>query len=103
RSGDVSQKGTETSLIEQFLYPKLGPGQMWETVAAELARRGVVIATEMEAVKLHLADGRVIAVEARQIATGELRRYPADVVFSTMPIREPVGATGPAPAARALG
>ena len=26
----------ETSLIEQFLYPKYGPGQMWETVAAEV-------------------------------------------------------------------
>ncbi len=33
RRGDIAQKGTETSLIEQFLYPKHGPGQMWETVA----------------------------------------------------------------------
>ena len=32
-SRDVSQKDTETSLIEQFLYPKFGPGQMWEEVA----------------------------------------------------------------------
>ena len=30
---DIAQKETETSLIEQFLYPKLGPGQMWELVA----------------------------------------------------------------------
>jgi protoporphyrinogen oxidase len=99
RKGDVAQKGTETSLIEQFLYPKLGPGQMWETVAGELARRGVVIATEMEAVRLHMDAGRVTAVEARQLATGELRRYPADVVFSTMPIRELVAAMEPPPPA----
>src|SRR3569832_1989209 len=32
-AGDVGQKGTETSLIEKFLYPKFGPGQMWEEVA----------------------------------------------------------------------
>ena len=32
----VAQKETETSLIEQFLYPKYGPGQMWEVVAAKV-------------------------------------------------------------------
>ncbi|MEC8425808.1 MAG: NAD(P)-binding protein, partial [Myxococcota bacterium] len=31
---------TETSLIEQFLYPKLGPGQMWETAAGEVRAGG---------------------------------------------------------------
>ena len=31
-AGDLAQKGVETSLIEQFLYPKHGPGQMWEQV-----------------------------------------------------------------------
>jgi protoporphyrinogen oxidase len=32
-SGDISQKKTETTLIEKFLYPKLGPGQLWEHAA----------------------------------------------------------------------
>ncbi|MEJ0082698.1 MAG: hypothetical protein WDM78_17495 [Puia sp.] len=36
----ITQQGTSTSLIEQFLYPKYGPGQMWETVAAEIIRLG---------------------------------------------------------------
>src|SRR5580698_2403253 len=40
RSGDLAQKSTETSLIERFLYPKFGPGQMWETVAKEVTDRG---------------------------------------------------------------
>jgi protoporphyrinogen oxidase len=39
----VSQKNIETSLIEQFLYPKLGPGQMWELVAEECKKNGVKI------------------------------------------------------------
>src|SRR5258708_11307228 len=30
---DIGQKDTETSLIERFLYPKFGPGQLWEEVA----------------------------------------------------------------------
>ena len=40
---DTAQKCTETSLVERFLYPKLGPGQMWEHVAARVIgcrRRG---------------------------------------------------------------
>jgi protoporphyrinogen oxidase len=39
-NSDIRQKKTETSLIEQFLYPKLGPGQMWERVADEIVKRG---------------------------------------------------------------
>ena len=38
--GDLNQKGTETSLIEQFLYPKFGPGQMWEEVAGRVKALG---------------------------------------------------------------
>src|SRR5438045_1504826 len=34
------QEERETSLITRFFYPKLGPGQMWETVAAELTKGG---------------------------------------------------------------
>ena len=32
----INQSGTSTSLIEQFMYPKHGPGQMWEAVAGEI-------------------------------------------------------------------
>ncbi len=39
-SSDAAQKGTETSLIERFLYPKFGPGQMWEEVARRVATLG---------------------------------------------------------------
>ncbi|MDP6713800.1 MAG: NAD(P)-binding protein, partial [SAR202 cluster bacterium] len=40
RDGSVDQKGTETSLIERFLYPKFGPGQLWEEVARQVTDRG---------------------------------------------------------------
>ena len=39
-SADAAQKQTETSLIERFLYPKFGPGQMWEEVASRVSERG---------------------------------------------------------------
>ncbi|MEJ1960440.1 MAG: GtrA family protein [Gammaproteobacteria bacterium] len=38
-SADTRQKGTETSLIERFLYPKLGPGQMWEEATCRVMRQ----------------------------------------------------------------
>ena len=40
KSGDIKQKDSETSLIEQFLYPKLGPGQLWEHVADLIEQHG---------------------------------------------------------------
>lgn len=43
KSDGIAQKNIETSLIEQFLYPKLGPGQMWELVAEECKSNGVKI------------------------------------------------------------
>lgn len=36
KNKDVRQKETETSLIEKFLYPQLGPGQLWEIVSEKL-------------------------------------------------------------------
>lgn len=40
RHKGIGQKNVETSLIEQFLYPKYGPGQLWTVVADEVARGG---------------------------------------------------------------
>ena len=39
-NGDLSQKDTDTSLIERFMYPKFGPGQLWEHVADQVVTRG---------------------------------------------------------------
>ena len=45
RGTDLAQKHTETSLIEQFLYPKHGPGQLWEHVAGLIRRQGGEVLT----------------------------------------------------------
>jgi protoporphyrinogen oxidase len=92
KGGDIGQKSTETSLIEQFLYPKFGPGQMWETVAEEVTRRGGTILMRHRVTKLHVADGRIAQVDAVDLQTGEAKSFPADLVFSTMPVKELFGA-----------
>ena len=88
---DVRQKTTETSLIEQFLYPKFGPGQMWEEVSARIARRGGQVITGERAHRLELDGDRVRAVWSMR-RDGSETRYPADYVFSTMAIKDLVKA-----------
>src|SRR5579863_386728 len=48
RAGDLAQKDTQTSLVEQFLYPKYGPGQLWEEVARQIVEMGGEIRTGQE-------------------------------------------------------
>ena len=91
-SGDIRQKDSETSLIEQFLYPKLGPGQMWEHVADLIEDQGGEIRLGWRVWSLHVETGydgvdRITAVEART-PQGELVTLRGDYFFSTMPVRE---------------
>jgi protoporphyrinogen oxidase len=90
RSDDsIAQKGAETSLIERFLYPKLGPGQMWQEVARLVRERGGEVRMECEVVRIHTDGGeRVVGVDVRDVATGAVERLDGDAVFSTMPVRE---------------
>jgi protoporphyrinogen oxidase len=96
---DLAQKESETSLIEQFLYPKLGPGQLWEEVARQIKEMGGEILTGLLVDRIYHSDGRVTSVEARNAGTGESRRFDGDFFFSTMPIKDLLRALEPAPAA----
>jgi protoporphyrinogen oxidase len=90
-TGDVAQKGTDTSLIERFLYPKFGPGQLWEHVAEKVVAMGGEIHMGWKVVGIEADGGRVIAVEAVN-ETGEQRRFEGDYFLSTMPMRDLVRA-----------
>ncbi len=57
KSGDILQKGTETSLIEKFLYPKYGPGQLWEHVAELIKERGGEVRMGWRVNRLHIRRG----------------------------------------------
>ncbi|MFB3915340.1 MAG: NAD(P)/FAD-dependent oxidoreductase [Terriglobales bacterium] len=83
----IAQKGTETSLIEQFLYPKFGPGQMWEHVAKKVKELGGEIITEVDVTGVEVESNRVTAVTALD-STGRQRRFTADFFFSTTSVQE---------------
>lgn len=95
----VAQKNVETSLIERFLYPKFGPGQMWELAADEVIQKGGEIHFGFEAVGWKTVDSRVVGVIVRNKETGVTQEISGDYFFSTMPIRDLVKGLQPEPPA----
>jgi protoporphyrinogen oxidase len=77
------------TLIDQFRYPRLGPGQMWERARARLAERGNDVVLGQEVVTIHNTPGvGVTGVVVRDVATGETREARGTHYISTLPIRE---------------
>ena len=95
--GDVGQKGTETSLIEQFLYPKFGPGQMWEETARRIKEMGGEIRTGYRAARIVTDGWRVKSLDATNSATGQTENFEGDYFFSTAPVQELIRAFDVAP------
>jgi protoporphyrinogen oxidase len=84
----LEQKVVNTSLIERFLYPKFGPGQMWEEVAKQVRGKGGEIHFEHLVRGLRLQNGRVAAVYAWDASTDREVEFACDYAFSTMPVRD---------------
>ena len=95
RPSDVAQKGVATSLIERFLYPAFGPGQMWEEVAQRVTGRGGELLLGKAVETVHREGDRIVAVTVRDEETGERTRLDADACFSSIPIRDFVLALDP--------
>lgn len=85
-------KNVETSLIEQYIYPKKGPGQLWETVAEEIEKLGGKIIKNC-AVKTLETDGKEI-LSVGVLHNGREEMMKADYYFSTMPIKDLVAGMG---------
>ncbi|WP_051324084.1 NAD(P)/FAD-dependent oxidoreductase [Candidatus Solirubrobacter pratensis] len=87
----MGNKGNKIkSLINEFHYPRFGPGQMWETMADEIIANGGEVRLNTPVTKLEVRDGRVIAIEA-----GGERIEPSQVI-SSLPLRATVGMSGAA-------
>jgi protoporphyrinogen oxidase len=87
KSNDIAQKQTQTSLIEKFLYPKLGPGQLWEHAADLVCRNGGEIRYGIQVDRIDVRDDRVVSVEGID-RSGRRVTFAGDHFFSTMPVRD---------------
>jgi protoporphyrinogen oxidase len=90
-----------TSLIEEFQYPKLGPGMMWERCRDLIEANGTRVIMNTRVVGLRHHDGRAVSVIA-ETAGGTREEFPCDHVISSMPISQLVKAMDPPAAEGAL-
>lgn len=77
----------ETSLIEEFLYPKLGPGQLWETVATDAQSLGAEINMSTKVKSVNILNNRVVSVVVSD-ADGNCQTIPCDYFISSMPLKD---------------
>jgi protoporphyrinogen oxidase len=84
-----------TSLIEEFNYPKYGPGQMWEKAAEKVAAAGTKVIFNSIVTGIRLAGGRAVSVTAE--TDGVANTYDCTHVISSMPMGALVAAMSPSP------
>ena len=87
KNKSIGQEGVEKSLIEQFIYPKFGPGQLWECVADEIKHLGGTILMNTRATAINCENGMVKSV----IVTGkdsEKQAIDCDYLLSSMPVKD---------------
>ncbi|MDD3985248.1 MAG: NAD(P)/FAD-dependent oxidoreductase [Methanobacterium sp.] len=84
----LSQKNVETSLIEQFMYPKLGPGQMWEEVADIIKENGGEIHLNQKVVGFETNNGNIVGCTVFDKVAGKYKNLEGDYFLSTMPVCE---------------
>lgn len=82
----INSKEVETSLIEQFWYPKFGPGQLWETLAVEFEKLGGKVLKEHSVKNINIKDGKITSVECE--VNGKIEVFEADIFISSMPIKD---------------
>ena len=84
--GKKNKENTETSLIEQFWYPKYGPGELWEKLAQEFEGLGGQILKGYEVQKINRKDNKITSVEC--IVDGEIKVLSGDIFISSMPLKD---------------
>jgi protoporphyrinogen oxidase len=86
----------ETSLIEEFAYPKLGPGQLWELTAQEIQNKGGQIVMNAKVVGILKDGSRITGLVYEQ--DGKQITVEGDVLISSMPVKDLVAGMNDVPA-----
>ena len=72
----------ETSLIEEFIYPKYGPGQLWESMALEFKNLGGTVITNYEVNSIDIKDNKIVSV------SNGIKTITGDIFISSMPLKD---------------
>ena len=93
----VKNRKVNTSLIEEFKYPKLGPGQLWDVTASEVERLGGTIIKNAKVIKVHKNEEGVLDSLTYVVDSIE-HEMKGDIFISSMPIKDLVGGMNDVPA-----
>ena len=85
--GKVDAKKVETSLIEEFAYPKYGPGQLWETAASDFEAMGGTIVKHARVCGINNTEGHVNGLTWMD-EEGLTHEEQADIIISSMPLKD---------------
>lgn len=92
----VKNRKVNTSLIEEFKYPKLGPGQLWDVTASEVEKLGGTIIKNARVTKIHKnEDNKLTGVT--YVKDGEEVRVDGDYIISSMPVKDLVAGMNDVP------
>ena len=90
-----NSRKVETSLIESFKYPKLGPGQLWEITAEEIKKLGGEIVIDAKVIRITKNEKAVTQISYQK--AGEVFNETCDIVISSMPLKDLVSGLNDVP------
>jgi len=92
KDNTIGQKNTETTLIEQFMYPKLGPGQLWEKVAEIIKEKNGEIYLNHKVAGCKYENNHIVEIKVKNEKTGIIKYVKGDYFFSSMPVKDLIDA-----------
>ena len=84
---NVKNRKVNTSLIEEFKYPKLGPGQLWDVTAMEVRNLGGEILMNSRVTKIHKNSDNVVT-GVTYVENGVEKELEGDIIISSMPLKD---------------
>ncbi|SLN75994.1 NAD(P)/FAD-dependent oxidoreductase [Ruegeria meonggei] len=103
----ISGANDTASLIEEFQYPRLGPGMMWEKTRNQITEKGGTVQMQSEVVKVNREGNRITSIDVRQWdkesgANEKTERVEGEHFINSMAIRDLIHAFDPPPPAEVV-
>jgi protoporphyrinogen oxidase len=89
------RKDRVTTLIDEFQYPRKGPGQMWNRAKELIMKQGGAVDLNSQAIQFNRKDNKITSVLIKN--NGSIQEIPGDHFLSTIPLRELIQAIKPSP------
>jgi len=83
-----SKQTGETSLVEEFYYPRLGAGQMYEKAAQVISQKGGQIKLNYQFVSFSIIQGKIESALVKNLVNQEIIEIKADYFLSSIPVKE---------------